>query len=123
MVWTAMNQSAKPNILVFDSANAEGMAFIVERFGYKAKHVSTMHELLTEVTTSKFDLLILEICDLHCQRLADEFRQIPNCKVLFTTCGAEGHGYPLPTGEECVVEKPIDLMQFAQAIRELLGQA
>jgi hypothetical protein len=34
-----------PRVLVFDTANAEGMAFIVERFGYSAKHVSTMHEL------------------------------------------------------------------------------
>jgi CheY-like chemotaxis protein len=115
--------TGQQRILVFDTANAEGMAFIVARFGYSAKHVSTMQELLTELKSSRFDLLIVEVCDFDCQQIADELRQIPNCKVLFTTCGAEGHGYPLPTGEECVVEKPIELMQFAQTIRQLLGQS
>jgi hypothetical protein len=79
--------------------------------------------LLTEVTTSKFDLLILEICDLHCQRLADELWQIPNCRVLFTTCGGEGHGYPLPKGEESIIEKPIEIELFGQMLRQLLGQS
>jgi CheY-like chemotaxis protein len=70
-----VNVTPQPKILVFDSANAEGMAFIVERFGYSAKHVSTMQELLTELKSSRFDLLIVEICDLDCQQIADEFRR------------------------------------------------
>ena len=115
--------TCEPRILIFDSTSAKGMAFLLGRLGYSAKHVSTMHGLLTELTTSKFDLLILEICDLHCQRLADEFRQIPNCKVLFTTCGGEGHSYPLATGHECIIEKPIELTRFTQIIRQLLGQS
>jgi CheY-like chemotaxis protein len=113
----------KSKILVYDRDNAEGMAFLLSCFGYSARHVSTMHGLLTKLTTSKFDLLILEICDLHCQRLADELRQIPNCKVLFTTCGEEGHGYPLPTGDEFIIEKPIEIDRLGQMLRQLLGQS
>lgn len=115
--------TGQQKILVYDRDNAEGMAFLLERLGYSTRPVSTVHELFKALISVRFDLLILEICDPQCQGFVDEVQILANCKVLFTTCGEEGHGYPLPTGEECVVEKPIDLMQFAQTIRQLLGQS
>jgi DNA-binding response OmpR family regulator len=117
-------QQMKPldNILVFNTDNAESLAFLLgERFGYSVQHVSTMDDLMARIKQARFDLLILDLCDDYCRELAERFQRLPG-KVLFLTCGEDMHSYPMPTGAENIMQIPLDPLEFIRTVRTLLGE-
>jgi DNA-binding response OmpR family regulator len=114
--------NSQPKILVFNAYNAKGLAFLLgERFGYSVQHVSTMDDLIAGIKETRFDLLILDLCNVHCREMAEEFQKLPG-KVLFLSCGEDRHSYPLPTGAESVMQTPLDPLEFVHKVRALLGE-
>lgn len=110
------------NILIFNECSAETLAFLLgERFGYSVQHVSTLDDLIAGIEKTRFDLLILDLCNVHCREMAEEFQKLPG-KVLFLTCGEDRHNYPLPTGTENVMQTPLDPLAFVRKVRVLLGE-
>jgi DNA-binding response OmpR family regulator len=117
-----MEAIPQPNILIFNVCSAETLAFLLsERFGYSVQHVSAMNDVMARIQQTRFDLLILDLCDDHCRALAEEFLKLSS-KVLFLTCGEDRHNYPMPTGAENVMQTPLDPLEFVRRVRSLLGE-
>jgi hypothetical protein len=108
-------------ILICNREHGEDLAQMLALHGHPADSVLSVDTLIWALKRSKYDLLILELCDFYCRELADEFQKLP-CEVLFVSCGLERHGIRLPTGNEKMIEIPVDVFKLVGMVRELLAQ-
>jgi hypothetical protein len=111
------------NILLFLPSDNEGhgLAELLRKWGYSAKPVFTVQTLLGDLHASRFDLLILDLCDSHVELHVDDMLKL-HTKILFLACDRHLHGMLLPSSFTSFLEKPLDVEAFRLKVRELLGE-
>lgn len=114
--------SKKPKILL-SAREADGLiptlTRVFENWGYSTTSISSLPQVVEQLKTVEYDLVILDLCDSDVELSPGQLLKLHN-RILFLTCDHETHALLLPSGYTAVVEKPIDLEKLSSKLREML---